>query len=301
MPLNRKDLEDRPLRLLIVGRGTLHTANWAEQLHTVAGRRLELHLATESRIADLPGVFQHSLPYFANFPVWGIRGILNRTIAPCWAFFKIRLLLTNIRPDIVHLQSLFYPGWIAGLCVKNIPLVITPWDGDVMWHTTRNPLSWARTKYLLSRASLITCVSQYFADYCKGFLSPKSSPKSIQIHFGYNAKRFFPVSNRSALKSKLGLPDKILVLSTRQIAPIYDIETLLSAIKIVAGSGAQNVHFVFIYPYANKKLLKEFQALIEKWGLKSWVSRIGKVDHRIIQQYYQAADIFISTSLNDTG
>jgi len=301
MQLNRQNIEDKPFRLLIVGRGMLHTVNWVKELHTVVGGRVELHLATDSQVENLPEVSWYALPCFASFPIWGIRGILNRTVAPCWAFFKIRFLIKNIRPDIVHLQSLFYPGWVAGLCVHDIPLVVTPWDGDVMWRTTRNPFSWARTKYLLRRASLITCVSQHFADYCKGFLSPKSSTKSIQAHFGYNPKRFSPVSNRSALKSKLGLPEEILVLSARQIAAIYDIETLLSAIKIVVNSGVQNVHFVFIYPYANKKLLKEFQALIKKWGLKSYISWIGKVDHRMIPQYYQSADIFVSTALDDTG
>ncbi|MBU1037383.1 glycosyltransferase, partial [Patescibacteria group bacterium] len=63
--------------------------------------------------------------------------------------------LKQIRPDIFHLHTLYYPSFL-GIFTGYHPLVISPWNGDVLWSKKRPYYHRYIVKQALKKADALT-------------------------------------------------------------------------------------------------------------------------------------------------
>ncbi len=148
--------------------------------------------------------------------------------------------LRAFRPDVVNAHFLPNYGWMAARLGAR-PLVLTTLGSDILLVPRKTPLHRWRTRYVLARCDRVTADAEMLACAIAQFGFP--AERILVVPFGIERQRF------TALGERASAP--IVVLSTRRLEPVYDVETLLRAVEIlqpalrqtlqvrVAGSGSQ--------------------------------------------------------------
>ncbi|MEC0269470.1 glycosyltransferase family 4 protein [Paenibacillus anseongense] len=184
---------------------------------------------------------------------------------------------------------------------RNIPVVMTfhgPWseeirlEGKGLKHRFKTMIakSWEMKAYQLADAFIV--LSETFRD----ILHRQYGVPLAKIHIipgGADVGRFKPAANRSAIRTKLGLPEgKTVVLTLRRLVNRMGLLQLLEAWKEVVRSKPDAVLFI-----GGKGPLKtELESRIVEYGLQSSVRLLGYIPDSELADYYQAADLFVVPS-----
>lgn len=225
---------------------------------------------------------------------------------PCFNIYrKIKLfeslsligkLVKRIDPEILHLQTLYYPSYL-GAFTNFRPLIITPWNGDVLWEPKRSAYHKMVVKYSLKKADLITTNSHAMWERCLSLNIKESKLRMIQWT-GVNLRQFSPRSKNSELRNKLNLDiTSPVVLSTRSLGAIYNVDIVIKAIPVVLRE-IPETKFVFVWHSGDG--LREIKELIDKLAVGHAVRLAGKVNHDEMPMYYNMADVLVSVSSCDT-
>lgn len=216
------------------------------------------------------------------------------------AIVKIRKLVKEISPDIIHSHSLWYPGYL-GVYIKGYPFVVTVLNGDVLWK--KNDISFygkLRTRWGLKKADLITGESNELIMAC---IKHGADKKKVHVTrgWGVDLNVFNGGKDKLLLREKLNLPGNVkIVLSPRTIDSLYNLKTLIEIIPKVL-KRINNTVFVFIGHHVNEEYLKELKQEVMKLKIKDNVIFIGKVDYTNVALYHQSSDVFVSVSPKDSG
>lgn len=208
---------------------------------------------------------------------------------------EIRKLVKTINPDILHLHTLYYPSYL-GIYINFHPLVVTPWDGDVIWSPKRSMTHKFLVKYVLRNADLITHNSLQMREKCISLGVIKNRLYMVQCP-GVDLKSFYPQGKCGEIKERLNLDDSPLVLSTRSISDEYNIDILIKAIPLVLRK--IDTKFIFLWHDANS--LENIKKLITELGVWDVVCLEGKRDYQELPKYFNTADVFVSISSNDSA
>lgn len=212
---------------------------------------------------------------------------------------RIKRIIQDLSPDIVHSHSLWYPGYY-GVYLNFHPYVVSVFNGDVLW--TKPNISIFekfRTNRALRNADLILGESKNLIDAAISRGANRNKTQIMKI--GVDLKVFFYVRDKMLIREEINLPKSMnIVLSPRSIDEFYNIITLIKAIpKII--TKIQNVLFVFICHHINEVYFKKLQKKVADLNIEKYVLFVGKVAHYQVAKYHQASDIFISISPKDSG
>ncbi|MGD1046146.1 MAG: glycosyltransferase family 4 protein [Bacteroidota bacterium] len=212
------------------------------------------------------------------------------------SLFQIRKLIKEINPDILHLQTLYYPSCL-GVFANFKPFVITPWNGDIIWSPNRTSIHKKIVKYALKRTDFITTNSSAMLENCLSLGLIENKLRMIQWT-GVDLKNFRSRSKDQELIEKLKLNEtNPIVLSTRSLGDIYNIDIIIKAIPMVLREIPDTK---FIFTWHNGPKLKEIERLIDEMNVGDAVRLIGKVNHDEMPKYFNSADVFVSVSSCDT-
>lgn len=207
------------MRILVLAHGpSVHTRRWVAALaargHTL--RLLTVHpaegLAVETRVIGLP------LPWRALRYV-SARGAVS---AEARAF----------RPDVTVAHFLPNYGFLAALAGVR-PLLLACWGSDLLVNATRSPLHRARARFTLSRADLVHVDARVLADAARQLGAPEE--RIWTRAWGVDTEALRPV--RSWKDRRGGAGDALRILWTRVLEPLYDPETLLGGLAVLARRG----------------------------------------------------------------
>ncbi|MDI7258439.1 MAG: glycosyltransferase [Thermodesulfobacteriota bacterium] len=282
----------------------IHTHRWLKAFRNFGH---EVHLISD-RLIPIEGIFVHNLethgrlslasatkviPYLKSMwhTIPKARMLYELTYLRPKRFVRLQQLINLIRPDIVHAHYL-QPYGFWGLQTFHRPFVVTCWGSDL--YITLHESKWwkAATELTLRSADLVTCDSQDMLSQAIRFgASPK---KSIVIQWGVETSEFCPDKNES-LKKALGWTGHPVVLSTRMLHPLYNVDTLIEAIPEVI-KYVPKVRFLIISDGEQRDALI---AKAEQLGLSAYTKFLGRVDNRTLLHAYQMADIFVSIPSSD--
>ncbi len=127
---------------------------------------------------------------------------------------RIRKLVKQISPDIVHSYTLWYPGYL-GVYIKGYPFVVTVLNGDVLWKEKRVGIyTWIRTKCAIKKADLIIGESEELLNAC---IKHGATENKVQLmRRGVDLARFNYCTNKQEIRRQLGLQETSeVVLSPR--------------------------------------------------------------------------------------
>ena len=288
------------MKLCYIGWGhSIHTQRWVGWF---AKRGHDVHLITDNP-GNIDQVTEHDIR-----PSPDNRGRLARyrdlnfnihwfqkRIKP---IHKVRKLVNRIAPDVLHLHTLYYPAYL-GVFTNHHPMVITPWNGDIVVHDGRFT-RWRKMiiKRALRMADLITVDSQDLGDGCQHYIGVEQSKIQL-IQWGVDLNHFYPNVNTTHLRKQLGLSDDTpLVLSTRHLSKEYNVDIIIKAIPMVLQQ-IPTLKFIFLYLTSSDEY--EMKKLVEDLGVNKSVLFLGSVaNYNDLAIYYAMADVYVSVSSWDT-
>ncbi len=202
-----------------------------------------------------------------------------------------RKAIKEIKPDVLHAHSAGIYGF-AAVFTGFHPFVLTAWGTDILLNP-RDLLKRPMIKLILKTADLITCDGD---NTTEAMVNLGAAPEKIKrILFGTDVKKFKPTTNNKQLKTK---NKKIRIISLRSLEPIYDIETLIKAAAIVVKTTPE-IKFIIAGDGEQREYLTQ---LAENFGLlPQYLEFTGRYKNENLPQMLNNADIYVSTSLSDSG
>ncbi len=187
-------------------------------------------------------------------------------------------LIWKHKPDIIHGNWIVPTGLIASLIgrIFGIPVINTARGMDL--RVRANRVVKALFDWTVKHSDKLTVVSP-------AMKTIEGLKKAEVISSGVD-QIFFDIIPNSASK---------IVLYSRSLEPIYDVETLLKSIPIVQEQ-VPDVKFIIAGSGSQESLLK---SLANNLGISERVSFIGHVPHETIAVLLAEATVFVSTATAD--
>lgn len=221
-------------------------------------------------------------------------------------YLRLKKLVGEIKPDILHAHSLYYPAYLTAF-LGFYPLVVTVWAHDdaspakaiKKGYSYKNRLwaSWV-TRYAMQKAKLITGISKDLLEVVafRGI----DRNKLRKLNWGVNTNDVIWSVDKKEAKRRLGLENKKVILCSRNLDPFYDQLTVIKALSIINNNGI-DFKAVFIWNGADIKYFKLLQEEINKLNIKSKALLKGPVTGEYLAIYYRASDVFVSVPVMDSG
>lgn len=217
-------------------------------------------------------------------------------IARYGALLEIALLIRKIRPDIIHAHYISHFGILAGLYGRLFgfrPIVLTAWGRYSL--TNSRGLHRQLQKLAIRRADCITCDAEHIKE---PLMKLGADPKKIRvIYFGTDTRKFSPRPKSEKLKEQLGVCGSPVVISLRNLQPLYDVESLIKAVPLVLKE-IPSVKFIIAGDGEQKEYLYNLATLL---AISENIRFVGQIANDELPQYLNMADIYVSTSLSDAG
>lgn len=209
------------------------------------------------------------------------------------ASLAIKRLIRDIAPDILHAHYAGTYG-LAGAISGFHPFIVTAWGSDVLLGR-RSFLRKPFVQFVLRKADCITCDADHMKEAMLGLGAPSSK---IQIvYFGIDTKKFRPAERTDILRRKYGTASAPVIVSLRNLEPIYDVASLVRAIPRVL-QAVPDAQFLIAGTGSEDAALKNLAASL---AIAPNVKFIGRYPNDELPRYLNAVDIYVSTSLSDAG
>ena len=210
------------------------------------------------------------------------------------AVVKLRRIIKNFRPDIMHTHSAGTYGLLALLSGFRHK-VLTVWGSDIILNSQKFFLS-AITKRILKNNILITTDASHMIAKLMGLGVEQENIKLI--NFGVDVEKFKPKFDNSVhIKNKYNLGVGPCIISTRNFEEIYDVGTLIEAAKLVL------IEFPDARFYLGGRGSKKHQLekLIRDLNVNEQVQFLGFIENDELPDLLSLMDVYVSTSLSDAG
>jgi len=188
-------------------------------------------------------------------------------------------IVSKERPDIIHGHWIVPTGLIASITglITGIPVVNTARGMDVRISNTLPIIDWLfKLAVKLSRVSVVVSPA----------MRHKNELKDAEIIPSGVDEMFFNIKPRRT---------KDLIIYTRSLEPIYDVETLIKSIPVIRDK-APGARFIIAGSGSQLGYLKD---LAKKLGIRDSIDFLGEVENREIARLAQEASIFVSTARAD--
>lgn len=279
------------MRIVYVGNAaSIHLRRWAGFF---ADQGHDVHIVTTT--PDEGGVDARITVHELLAPRGGPGPLLLASVAlaiPIMAR-RLRRILESLKPDVVHVHYLNEAALWA-VRARAQPLVVTAWGSDIVAATARSIVRRAAVRYVLKRVALATCD----ADHMRRRLIEHGAPpeRAVVVFFGTNVERCHPRFRDPSFHqdSSARVP---IVVSTRNLEPVYDIETLIRAVPLVLSS-VPRVKFLL---GGSGTLLEPLRALAGELGIGSSIEFIGRQSQEQLAVLLASSDVYVSTALSDGG
>lgn len=219
---------------------------------------------------------------------------------------RIRQVVREIQPDIMHAIFLYNRGWSAALSGFH-PLIITLLGSDVYLPVRhyRHALQLWRDKLMntlaLKQCDMVTAVSDDLLQAANRMtmgLTP-----SVLIPIGADPNLFHPDWDTTALRERLGIPeDSFVALSPRQMTPHYNQTTIIESIPAVLAEAPQTI-FIMKDTFCNTPERQEYvlglKGLAESLGVSHAIRWVEEVSMQELPLYYALSDVVVSVPSTD--
>lgn len=238
------------------------------------------------------------LNFWAKFPILNQWAVVQSLVK------RLHQIIPDIKPDILHAHSPALNGLAALIVAKRYQLPVVYecrafWEDAAVDHgtTTEGSLRYCITRHLESfifkKATKITTICQGLRDDIIRRGIP--ADKITIIPNAVNAEKFIYNSPANQqLKASLGLQGKVVLGFIGSFYAYEGLLLLLQAIpKILATQ--PNVMLLLVGGGPQETLIKQH---IENLALTKHTILVGRVEHSLVQDYYNQVDIFVYPRLS---
>jgi glycosyltransferase involved in cell wall biosynthesis len=258
-----------------------HTQSMNLQLTTEPEIQLLLELIESLKITD-----QAQILYAADIAIGD--------------FLLLQETVERFKPDVIFLQTLLYPCYLAFFLPHSIPLIITFWNGDVVWRAQWDGIDQLFKNlivtYGIRRADGITVNSTTAFDGCIKYGAEKGKVQLIRYP-GVDLERFHP-QDKYLSRKNLGINTKYLVLCPRGLGGYLNSDVIIEAAGIVCEKYSDTT-FLFISKVGAEEWEKHYKRACEL-GIEQNVRHDGQISWESMPVYYSCSDVMVSISSNDS-
>jgi len=264
------------MRIAVLGDGSLtHTRRWCEFFnsrgHQVALFTFEEPIQHQVRVEKL----KKMLPT-------NILGYLSR-------INRLKKLLREFRPDVVSCLYVSGYGFIGALSGFH-PLVVSALGSDLLVDYPGHLLHKLQIQYALKNADLVTTDSDSLSEVAVE--AGAGREKIIKVYMGIDDSIFHPPPDGESEWPDDRAP---VVISTRNLYPVYDIGLLVEAAALI--NHKSKAEFVICGDGPQRGQLEERAARL---GLTEHMEFTGRLKAQSLARRLRAADIYVSTSYSDS-
>jgi L-malate glycosyltransferase len=257
--------------LLVSDAASVHTQRWAESLRELGD---EVFVAS-FRPAQIEGVEVYTLP------TWGLGKPGYVLAVPA-----LRRWAARLQPDVVHAHYLTSYGFVAASAGLS-PLVVTAWGSDVLLSPKESALAAWLASVPLRRADAVTTVAQHMNPGVVA-LGAKAD-EVLVLPFGVDTQCFRPPA-----APRPPVPP-LRVISTRNFGPVYNVATVVEAVRLLHTSGTS----VVLDLVGDGPLRASLQAQAQAAGLQEVTRFHGHVNHRLLAELLGSAHVYVSSAVSD--
>ena len=240
------------------------------------------HVSPGRQPVDLTGVAEH----VEITP----EGLSSLGSAPHVAW--LRDVVCRLDPDVIHAHWLPKWGYFTTLCADR-PFVVTAWGSDVYLATgaPRRRADWTlhNAGHLLARS----------AHMQRAMVARGARAERVhQVDLGVDLERFRPAqtAEQARIRSELGLPAGPLILSMRAGTPLYNLDVVLEAFRIVR-ERVNEATLVLVH--GDAPLSARVRALLSELRGGGAVRAVGHIAHAEMPRYLRAATACVSIPSSD--
>jgi glycosyltransferase involved in cell wall biosynthesis len=245
----------------------IHTRRWVRHF---ADRGWEVHVVS-FRPAEIEGASVH---YVSGCEWLGkLRYLLHIP--------RVRRLVRDLRPDLVHALHLTSYGFLAVLCDVH-PTLVSVWGTDVLEAPRLSPFHYLITRYALRRADHITATGLRLAEAAARY-APAGKPVTV-VPYGVDLREFRPRPREAR--------SEVVIGAVARLSKEKGLRYLLEAFAVVTGHHPQ-ARLVLAGEGPERQRLERLAARL---GLGERVRFLGEVPHEQVPEVLQQLDIFAMPS-----
>ena len=213
----------------------------------------------------------------------------------------VKAAAIEFRPDVVFLQTLLYPCYLAYHLPRSIPFIVTFWNGDLTWWAQWDGIERISKEALVThgvcRARAITLNSNIAYETCLNYGARKEKVFLIRYP-GVELERFKPLEKHKA-RNDIGIVHDKVVLCPRGLGGYLNSDVIIEAVREVI-SRFPNTLFLFLSRNGNEKQWKEHMERAQWLGVEGNIRCDGQVLWEAMPTYYNASDVMVSISSYDS-
>jgi len=271
----------------IADASSMHTRRWVNYF---SDRGHEIHLISTTKGDE----YASSIHFHLLTAVMPKLPLISKYASALSQLIQVRGLVRQIQPDLLHAHYIAINGYLS-VATGFHPLVLSAWGSDILIHPKHNPIWKALTRYTLNKAEYITCDANHMVEAIARF--GVNQDKIKLVYFGTDVQRFKPEKRDDGLRKRLGLDNAPIVISLRNFAPIYDIDTLINAVPLILKE-VPEVRFIIAGKGPEELKLKE---TAKSLGVSDKIIFPGLLSQEELPQYLASSEVYVSTSLSDAG
>jgi glycosyltransferase involved in cell wall biosynthesis len=244
---------------------------------------------------------------------FGIRDValLRRVVNSMELVYEMELALRDggillraakeFRPEVVFLQTLLYPCYLAALLSRRVPQVVSFWNGDATWWD-----EWTGTDRLMKKAIVTTCArrataitvnSRAVLEACRGYGIPEGRVHLVRYP-QTDLTRFTPLPREEARRA-LGIRERRVVLCPRGLGGYLNSDVIVEASPAVLARHPDTL-FLFVSGVGRETELEGHRSRARGLGTAERFRWEGQVPPEAMPLYYGAADVMVSVSSRDS-
>lgn len=213
----------------------------------------------------------------------------------------LRRAAKEFGPDLVFLQTLMYPSYLAYLLPRRMPIMVTFWNGDVTHFARWTGLEMLAKKWLVKygirRAQWITCNSQTAFDASLE-LGAKAGKMSL-IRYPATELELFARRDVEAARQRLRIDARHVILCPRGLGRFFNSDVIIEAIPAVARRHPGTL-FLFVSDVGGAAEWVRHEARARELGVEDNIRWDGQIPWEDMPWYYSAADAMVSILANDS-
>lgn len=240
-----------------------------------------------------------------------VRAVLRRLLNLLGLPFELRRMVRDlailsetvrrVSPDVLLLQTLQYPSFLAYRLPRELPLAVTFWNGDLTHFATWTGLEMLAKKRLvrhgLRRANAITVNSRTAFDAAVG-LGADASKVTLVRYPGVDFGLFHPRPKAEA-RERLRIGERRMVLCPRGLGAFFNSDIILGAAAMMV-SRHPDLLLLFVSGVGGQEEWDRHLRLAERLGIGDKVRWDGQVPWEDMPWYYCAADAMVSVMTSDS-
>jgi glycosyltransferase involved in cell wall biosynthesis len=213
----------------------------------------------------------------------------------------LRSVVARKQPDVVLLQTLQYPSFLAYCLQKDLPMAVTFWNGDLTYFAKWTGLEMLLKKHMvvhgLKRMNAITVNSQ--TAYDAGVVLGADPKKMTLLRYpGADLERFQPRSKLEARK-RLGIKARYVLLCPRGLGDFFNSDVIVKAAAKIA-ERYSDILILFISGVGGEEEWTRHLQMAERLGVASSMRWDGQIVWEDMPWYYAAADVMVSIKTADS-